>query len=245
MREIFNPTTEVDIVAADVPSNYDEKHININDSFVAFANLPYQSNSALSVELQSSGSSPDTSGAEKVVISNNLEITLQRTLRMPDDNHLHQLPASLGQFSLFNVEEYAERLPPNIVEKVGSFFPMWQREAMWMNFSARNDESSNINASEYALRIYVGQLNAVSGLPRNQKPLIPNDPKTGQDYVVAHLQRWVDGICVAPGIVRQFVAMPCECTLLAFPLCFFITATRAPKAITSFLKEVSLRFLII
>jgi hypothetical protein len=33
-------------------------------------------------------------------------------------------------------------------------------------------------------------------------------PETLQDYVVVPGQEWLDGICVAPGIVRQFVAMP-------------------------------------
>ncbi|KAL8825733.1 MAG: hypothetical protein Q9191_004236, partial [Dirinaria sp. TL-2023a] len=208
VQEILNPTTEVDVVAADVPSNYDEKRININDSFVSFANIPYEGQSALSVELKSSDSNPGDSGADTVVISNNLKITFQRTLRMPDDNRLHQLPASLGQFSLFNVEEYSERLPPSIVEKAGLFFAMWQREAMWLNFSARKGKSSNKSTDKYALRIYVGQINAVSGMPRNKKPSIISDQKSKQDYVVAPLQKWIDGICVAPGIVRQFVAMP-------------------------------------
>lgn len=29
-----------------------------------------------------------------------------------------------------------------------------------------------------------------------------------QDFIVLPGQKWLDGICVAPGVVRQFVAMP-------------------------------------
>ena len=209
-KEVVIPPIEVEVVAAEVASNYDEKRININDSFVSFAHLPYRSHSALNVQLQSSDAGPSTSGADKVVISDNLEISFQRTLRMPDDNRLHQLPASLGQFSLFNVEEYAERLPPNIVEKAGLFFPMWQREAMWMNFVVRDHFSRDGYANKYAMRVYVGGINAVSGLPKNEPPPLTKAQVMKQDYIVTPSQQWIDGICVGPGVVRQFVAMPCE-----------------------------------
>lgn len=38
-----------------------------------------------------------------------------------------------------------------------------------------------------------------------------------QDYIVVPGQKWLDGICVAPGIVRQFVVMPCKsCPLTGY-----------------------------
>jgi len=81
------------------------------------------------------------------------------------------------------------------------FFPMWQREALWLSFNCNSE-------SYYALRIYVGQVNAVSGLKMSENSEHKDSINGAQDYVVVPKQRWLDGICVAPGIVRQFVAMP-------------------------------------
>ncbi len=202
-KKVTRPFKEVEVVPQDIPSNYDENRINVNDSFISFANLPDQSR----VELQSQGPIFSTNGAQKIVINDDLEITFHRTLRMPDDKRLHQLPASLGHFALFNVEEYADRLPSNITKQGGLLFPMWQREAMWMGFSVKTH-------SIYALRIFVGRINAVSGLLMGEELPYINDMEMKQDYIVVPQQRWVDGICVAPGVVRQFVAMPRKCISL-------------------------------
>lgn len=120
---------------------------------------------------------------------------------MPDDNKLHQLPGSLGQFELFSVDAYSERLPNKITDAGGVFFPMWQREAMWINFRSMY---------QGAVRVFVGRVNAISGRSM-EEALDKQDDSHVQDYIVIPDQQWLDGICVAPGIVRQFVAMPCKC----------------------------------
>ena len=125
---------------------------------------------------------------------------------MPDDNRLHQLPASLGKFPLFNVKEYVDRLSPTIEEHGGIFFPMWQREAMWIGFHIRDTDPDRC----YAVRIFVGRINAITGLPMNDVNEKDKDGISRQDYVVLPGQPWIDGICVAAGVVRQFVAMPCK-----------------------------------
>ncbi len=145
---------------------------------------------------------------KKVVVNNSLEITFHRTLRIPDDNRLHQLPASLGKFPLFNVADYAPHLSPRIVEQGGIFFPMWQREAMWVGFVVKGYDVHH----RYALRAFVGGVNAVSGLPIDKTNDEEMKGERKQDYIVLPQQRWIDGICVAPGVVRQFVAMPCGST---------------------------------
>jgi hypothetical protein len=48
-KKVTRPFKEVEVVPQDIPSNYDENRINVNDSFISFANLPDQSR----VELQS------------------------------------------------------------------------------------------------------------------------------------------------------------------------------------------------
>ncbi|ENI00582.1 hypothetical protein COCC4DRAFT_53609 [Bipolaris maydis ATCC 48331] len=126
-------------------------------------------------------------------------VTFERTVRMPDDNKLHHLPSSLGRYELFSVDAYSKRLPQNVREAGGVFFSMWQREAMWLNFQQ--------GSHKYAVRVFVGHVNAITGKEMHRGPNEKDESKL-QDYVVIPGQQWLDGICVAPGIVRQFVAMP-------------------------------------
>jgi len=67
---------------------------------------------------------------------------------------------------------------------------------------------------QFAIKIYVGGVNAVSGEPseenmatrlRRQKRSL--EGQSLQDYVVTPQQRWLDGIATAEGKVRQFVAI--------------------------------------
>ncbi|EON69991.1 hypothetical protein W97_09257 [Coniosporium apollinis CBS 100218] len=83
-----------------------------------------------------------------------------------------------------------------MANKSGVFFPMYQREAMWISFEAK---------SKFAIRVFVGGINAVSGRPWNAPPRT-TDAK--QDYIVAPPQEWLDGIAVSKDTVKQFVAMP-------------------------------------
>lgn len=118
---------------------------------------------------------------------------------MPDDDKIHHLPGSLGSYDLFSVEAYADYLPLSIREAGGVFLPMWQREAMWLNFPEE--------CYGCAVRVFVGHVNAVSGLTTEDMDG-REDGELEQDYIVVPDQKWLDGICVSPGIVRQFVAMP-------------------------------------
>ncbi|KAF7511669.1 hypothetical protein GJ744_003832 [Endocarpon pusillum] len=81
------------------------------------------------------------------------------------------------------------------------FLPMWQREALWISFGA-------VGSQEYALRIFVDRINAVSGLRMDDRADEAQATEVLQDYVVVPGQQWLDGICISSGIVRQFVAMP-------------------------------------
>lgn len=177
-------------VVADKPSNFDKKEINDDDTFIHFSNLK-DGDSALEAKL---GSMP-VGGASTLIIDSGLEITFHRTLRMPDDDQLHELPQSLGVFPLYNVDAFSDRLPSHILERGGVFFPMWQREALWIQFRSISREK------RYAIRVNLGRVNAISGLPINE------DSKS-QDYIIVPGQSWLDGIAVAEGVVRQFVAMP-------------------------------------
>lgn len=122
-------------------------------------------------------------------------IDFQRTLRIPDDNREHHLPPGLGKFPLLHVEDYAQKLPEGWADKGGAFLPMYQAEALWINFSSHD--------YPFAIKIAAGKINAVTGSSwTNELSMSP------QNYVVLPRQPWLDGFCVQKGLIRQFVAMP-------------------------------------
>lgn len=121
-------------------------------------------------------------------------IEFQRTLRIPDDGKDYYLPPGLGKFPLRHLDDYADQLPSAWRDRGGVIMPMYQSEAMWINFSG---------SYPFAIKIAAGKINAVSG--EEWKNGINRDP---QDYVVIPKQPWLDGFCVEKGLIRQFVAMP-------------------------------------
>ncbi|BCS18370.1 RING finger protein [Aspergillus puulaauensis] len=184
-----HPTENIEI-STDRPSNFSKRCINVDDTFLHFVTLE-KGGRALTAKLDGEGLGQSSS----IVIDGELEITFHRTLRMPDDVKTHPLPASHGTFPLYNVDAFASRLPEKITQRGGIFFPMWQREALWFNFQ------NNSRTTRYAIRVNIGHINAVSGLN-----IFEASGK--QDYIVVPGQKWLDGVAVAPGVVRQFVAMP-------------------------------------
>jgi hypothetical protein len=77
---------------------------------------------------------------------------------------------------------------------------------MWVKFTSQRP---------YAIQVFVGRVNAVSGCAietkneRIQRLINHSQHREAmQDYLVVPDQMWIDGIAVAPGQVRQFVAMP-------------------------------------
>ncbi len=123
-------------------------------------------------------------------------LSLHRTLRIPDDGHTYPLPPGLGRFHLFKVSSFKERVPSQWLEQGGAFFPMYQREAMWIGFHAAEWKPN-------AVKIAVGGINVLSGKAFSES--LNADP---QDYIVCPNQPWLDGINTGRGSVRQFVAMP-------------------------------------
>jgi hypothetical protein len=55
-----------------------------------------------------------------------LEITFHRTVRVPDNNNTYQLPPNLGDFPIYSVQDYKERLPNEMAAKDGLFFPIYR-----------------------------------------------------------------------------------------------------------------------
>lgn len=165
-------------------------------------------------------------------------VTLHRTLRLPEDGRTHGLPPSLGAFPIKLIDDYKDRVPAAWREHGGVFFPMWQREAMWLAFSS--------SRRPFACKVAAGKINAVSGMPwKPELEGVSGDLKAklhklkairsdigeeaykaavrkmasdrlsgdeeandNPDYIVAPPQPWLDGFNSGFGTVNQFIAMP-------------------------------------
>ena len=124
-----------------------------------------------------------------------LDVEFQRTLRIPDDGRHYPLPAGLGQFPLRHVDDF-EDVPAMWRRHGGVMLPMYQSEAMWLNFSSTY-------GYPFALRVAAGKIDAVAGGEWSE-----GLQRQEQNYLVVPSQPWLDGFCVEKGTIRQFVAMP-------------------------------------
>lgn len=121
-------------------------------------------------------------------------IAFMRTLRVPCDDNTYPLPAGLGTFPLEHIEDHRKRVPEHWMKRGGVLLPMYQSEAMWINFTG---------GYPIALKIATGKINAITGEVWTNE--LSNDP---QNYVVLPSQPWLDGYSTGDSTVRQFVAAP-------------------------------------
>ena len=133
---------------------------------------------------------------DAIIFNDGLRVSFQRTLRIPDDGKKYPLPPGLGNFPLRRVDDYADKVPAEWLERGGVFLPMFQREAMWLLMSGASWKPR-------AVKVAVGKVCALTGKPWSEE-LHENK----QDYIVSPPQPWLDGIAAGKGMIRQFVAMP-------------------------------------
>jgi len=131
-----------------------------------------------------------------------LTIEFQRTLRIPDDDKTYPLPPGLGRFPLEHVDDHAARVPSTWLQRGGVMFPMYQSEAMWLNFTA-SQVNDRWDSYPFAVKIATGKQCAVTG-----QTWCDGLQRQPQNYMVAPRQPWLDGYVVEKGLIRQFVAMP-------------------------------------
>ena len=131
-----------------------------------------------------------------IQIGDRFMLSLQRTLRIPNDGKIYPLPPGLGVFPIYPVSDYSESLPADWNQDNHFFIPMYQREALWFGFIAAEWKPN-------AVMVGIGKVNAVSG--ESNLNFLHNDL---QNYLVCPPQPWLDGINFGDGSIRQFVAMP-------------------------------------
>ena len=127
-------------------------------------------------------------------------VTFQRTLRIPDDDKEYPLPPGLGAFPMVHTEDYRDRVPAKWLERQGVMLPMYQSEALWLQFAGEYDHERGVHYP-FALKIAAGKRSALTGKAWVQA-------LKEKDYVVLPDQPWIDGFVVEEGVIRQFVAVP-------------------------------------
>ena len=130
-----------------------------------------------------------------------IRINFQRTLRIPDDGQPHSLPPGLGKFPLRHIEDFNLTKHNHLKERGGIIMPMYQAEAMWLDFSSIH----SFGEMEYpiAVKIGTGKICAISGDSWNST--LNRHP---QDYLIVPEQPWIDGYNVKKGEIKQFIAAP-------------------------------------
>jgi hypothetical protein len=145
-----------------------------------------------------------------------ITIEFQRTLRIPDDGRDYPLPPGIGRFPMEHLDDHTARVPDTWLSRGGVMLPMYQAEAMWLNFNPHQAQG-RASAYPFAIKVAAGKINAASGEPwtdeltekkKKGEKWFERSEKTPSDYLVAPKQPWLDGYSVATGKIRQFVAMP-------------------------------------
>lgn len=128
------------------------------------------------------------------------QLEFQRTLRIPDDQKIYDLPAGLGRFPLRHVEDFSDVLDETTLRRGGVMMPMHRSEAMWINLK-RSGVDSPRPAYPFAIKVSAGKINALTGGAWSQALSAEE-----QDYIVIPAQPWIDGFAISKGIIRQFVS---------------------------------------
>lgn len=135
----------------------------------------------------------------------NCRITFHRTLRVPSASDptlkkIFSLPPSLGKFPIEHTSTYEKNLDDKTNERSGAMIPMYQSEALFIQFSSDQVRIKN-TSYPFAIKISAGKRSAVTGKEWSTDLV-------EKDYVIIPKQSWLDGFVESEGIVKQFIAVP-------------------------------------
>eukprot|EP00931_Biecheleriopsis_adriatica_P089612 TRINITY_DN63705_c0_g1_i1.p1 TRINITY_DN63705_c0_g1~~TRINITY_DN63705_c0_g1_i1.p1 ORF type:complete len:470 (-),score=84.83 TRINITY_DN63705_c0_g1_i1:244-1653(-) len=183
----LEPSSEVELVqVVSGPSCYESSRLRINE---------HEDLAAFWSECERPAGPPPQVMVQdnNLVFSSGTHVNFQRTLRIPEDGKVHNLPPGFGPFPLESCGSYAARsLPKPWQNGSDVFMPMRKAEALWLSW----------NRKKAAIMVGAGGINAVSG-----ESFTPGELKASpQSYMAIPRQPWLDGIKSGEGVVRQFVA---------------------------------------
>ncbi len=130
-----------------------------------------------------------------IQVTDYFSLTLQRTLRVPNDGGTYPLPPGLGTFPIYP-RLALRRSAVADLPAADYYVPMYQSEALWFRFLPPY-------WLPHAVQVAAGGVDVLTGEPLREE--LVAQP---QNYLCCPKQPWLDGIRTAPGIVSQFVAAP-------------------------------------
>ncbi|MDJ0819022.1 MAG: hypothetical protein QNJ58_22615 [Desulfobacterales bacterium] len=75
---------------------------------------------------------------------------------------LYPLPAGLGRFPIKHVDDFADSIPPKWIEHGSVMLPMYQSEALWLNYNPKYLMERG-TGYPFAIKVATGKINAVTG----------------------------------------------------------------------------------
>lgn len=130
---------------------------------------------------------------DRLAFGDMFAISFMRTLRV-SEHGLNALPPGFGTFALRNVAALGDHASADMKRRGGVVLPIYQCEALWMDFDAEVPMAVQIGAGLHC---------AVTG-----GEFVQQLRRRPQNYVNGMDQPWLDGFKTASGEVRQFVAAP-------------------------------------
>lgn len=167
------------------------------------------------------GLHPTVSCDGEGILLDDLNITFHRSLRLPDHGAISDLaPVSYGSYELRDTRDSSVKLPSTMARTGGALLAIPREPIMHIQGRITNLDTGNEAVSlrfsstkPYAVRVYAGDVNAISGRQISEERANSAKPKTirrqfSQDYIIVPDQDWLQGFAVEPGVARQFVALP-------------------------------------
>ena len=102
--------------------------INLDQTIATFLSRVFPSPLEATILNCRASSGQDSTSSSKLIVkraSAEAQISLERTIRIPDDRQDYTIPASFGDFPLYDVKSFSGKLPISMVAQGGLFMPMY------------------------------------------------------------------------------------------------------------------------
>lgn len=148
-----------------------------------------------------------------------MSFELVKTHKVPQDGRAHGLPPHMGRLPLALARDADQRfVSPKWLNRDVILAPLADAQAMWINFCDPPTFGGILGQATnypFAIMIATGKVNSIDGSPYEE--VLRADPYSQKhNYVVpgtlggSGRQRWLDGVKMGDGTVRQFVATTLE-----------------------------------